>query len=589
MTASSTQEPEKVNILLVDDQPSRLASYEAILDGLGQNLVRATSGGEALDRLMKDDFAVVLLAVCVPGLDGFETAALIHRHPRFEKTPIIFVTEFHVTDLDRLKGHELGAVDYVYVSVVPEILRSEVAVFVELHLKRRELQALNRRLETANAELALVKGALDAERTRELREANRTLERANAIPASADSALEAEFVERAQLADADGETDRRQDEFLTMLAHELRDPLAPIVNSIEIMRLKKIDDPELAWCREVMVRQSQHLTRLVEDLLDVSRLTQGKISLQKSPVEIAAVVERAIEITRPLIDAKRHRLTVEQPGHPIRVEGDLTRLAQAVGNLLNNAAKYAEDSGRIRVVVEEAQRPDGAPGVVIRVKDTGAGIPPEMLPRVFELVTPGERTRDHAPGGLGIGLSLVARLVEMHGGTVTAHSAGPGEGSEFMICLPVLADRSDAARPAFAGRARPHAESAQRVLVADDNADTARSLAVLLEASGHVVEVAYDGSQAIEAADKFRPDVVLLDIGMPKLDGYGAARWIRAQPWARNVLLVALTGWGREDVHAGVREAGFDAHMVKPVDFAALAAHFAQLPSRNRGALVGSR
>ncbi len=586
MSSSNRHEYARVSILLVDEQPSRLTGYEAILGSLGHKLVRAQSGIEALGRLRHGEFAVVLLDVSMPEMGGLETAALFRRHPRFEKTPIIFVTDFHVPVLDRLRGYELGVVDYVYVPIVPEILRSKVAMFVELHLKRIELLALNRRLDEANTALALAKSTLEADQARELREFNRTLERANAELASTCAALEAEVARRAALDETMRESDRRKDEFLMILAHELRDPLAPIVNAVEILRRKSIDDPEIGWCRDVIDRQSQHLARLVEDLLDVSRITQGKIELERSPVELSAALGRAIELTRPLIDAKRHHLTMEQPGHPIRVDGDLTRLSQVFGNLLSNAAKYTDDGGRIRVVLEEAERADGSPEVVIRVKDTGVGIPAEMLPRVFELFSQGEHTLDRAQGGLGIGLALVARLVEIHGGTVTAQSDGLGRGSEFVIRLPVLAAPAAEAKSASGARGAPDLESAQRVLVVDDNVDSARSLAVLLEASGNVVEIAYDGSQAVETAAGFRPDVVLLDIGMPKLDGFGAARWIRAQPWARNVMLIAVTGWGQEDVRAGVRDAGFDAHMVKPVDVEALAALLAKLPSGRRGSLV---
>ena len=589
MNEQERDESEKVSILLVDDQPARLMSYEVILGALGQNLVRAASGAEALERLMKEEFAVVLLDVSMPEMDGFETAALIHEHPRFERTPIVFVTGYQITDFDRLRGYELGAVDYVFVPVVPEILRSKVSVFVELHQQRRELQALNRRLEAANAELAIANSTLEAEKTRELQALNRTLEQANAELAHANATLEAEVIERSRLEEAMRATDRRKDEFLMMLAHELRNPLAPIVSALEIMRMKTLDDPQLVWCREVMERQTQHLTRLVEDLLDVSRITQGQIPLQKSPVEIATVIDRALEVVRPLIDASRHRLTVERPGHPIRVEGDATRLAQAIGNLLSNAAKYTEDGGQIRVLVEESKTQGGPPEVIIRVRDTGVGIAPEMLPRVFELFTQGQHTLDRAQGGLGIGLTLVKRLIEVHGGSVTAHSDGPGKGSEFVIRLPMFVARPAEARPAPGAAGSPASPTAQRVLVVDDNVDAARSLALLLEASGNVVEIAYDGNEAVSAAIGFHPDVVLLDIGMPNLDGFGAARWIRAQPWARNVLLVAVTGWPQEDVRAGMRESGFDAHMVKPVEFAALTALFAKLPSANRSSLVQSQ
>ncbi len=553
----------KVNILLVDDQPSRLLSYEAILGGLGQNLVTASSGLEALDRLMRDEFAVILLDVSMPGMDGFETAAMIHQHPRFERTPIIFVTAFHVTDLDRLKGYELGAVDYVYVPVVPAILRSKVAVLVELYLKRRELQALNAVLEQANGELAAANSTLQAEKAHELERLNATLEEANAELELANGTLQAEVVARERLDLALREADRKKDEFLAMLAHELRNPLAPIQNAVQLMDLSGLDDPQLVWCREVIERQLRHLTRLVEDLLDVSRITEGKINVEREPVGLPAVVSRAIETCRPLIDARRHELIVEMPGEPVRVMGDLTRLSQVVGNLLNNAAKYTENGGRIRVTV--ASEGDEA---VIRVLDTGVGIPADMLPKVFELFTQVERTLDRAQGGLGIGLALVRRLVDIHGGTVVAHSDGRGKGSEFVVRLPLLQAANSPPEPAGhhaspAGDATPH-----RIVVADDNEDAAASLAMLLRRSGSYVETAADGAEAVETAERVRPDIVFLDVGMPRLDGYEAARRIRAEPWGRDVALIALTGWGQEGVRSRTRAAGFDAHLVKPVDFA---------------------
>ena len=554
---------EKVNILLVDDQPARLLAYDAILGDLGQNLVTAASGVEALDRLMRDEFAVILLDVSMPGMDGFETAATIHRHPRFERTPIIFVTAYHVTDLDRLKGYELGAVDYVYVPVVPAVLRSKVAVLVELHLKRRELQALNAVLAQANAELAQANSTLQAEQAYELQRLNATLEEANGELELANRNLQAEMVARESLEKALREADRRKDEFLAMLAHELRNPLAPIQNAVQLMDMSGLQDPQIVWCRDVIERQSRQLARLVDDLLDVSRITQGKINVEREPVDVSAVVARAVETSRPLIDSRRQELTVEMPAQPLRVMGDVTRLAQIVGNLLNNAAKYTEDAGRIRVAVER----DGGE-VVIRVRDTGVGIPADMVAHVFDLFTQEDRTLHRAQGGLGIGLALVRRLVEMHGGTVTAYSQGPGTGSEFTVRLPLLAATQPPPEPAQRRAGPPQDVAPRRIVVADDNADTAASLAMLLRRAGSYVETAANGIEAIAAAEKVRPDIVFLDVGMPRLDGYGAAQRIRAEPWGRDVALVALTGWRQEDARSRTRAAGFNAHLVKPVDFA---------------------
>jgi signal transduction histidine kinase len=434
--------PERVNILLVDDQPARLLSYEAILAPLGQNMMRASSGAEALQRLLREEFAVILLDVSMPEMDGFETAALIHQHPRFERTPIIFVTGHDITDLDALRGYELGAVDYVYVPIVPEILRGKVSVLVELYLKRQELVRANRELEQTHAQLALANSTLQAEKTRELEQLNAVLERANAGLAATNRTLAAEVAERQRAEEALRRTheqlreaDRQKDEFLAMLAHELRNPLAPIHSAVELMSLKELGDPQVSWCRDVIDRQTKQLHRVVDDLLDGLRLAQGKITLQSAPLDVAMVVGQALETTRPLIEARRHQLGLTMPEEPIWIEGDRTRLIQVVGNLLNNAAKYTPEGGQLRLTVELAV---GDALVLIRVADSGTGISRQMLPKVFELFTQVDRTFHQAQGGLGIGLALVRRLVELHGGSVDAHSDGPGRGSEFIVRLPLL-------------------------------------------------------------------------------------------------------------------------------------------------------
>jgi signal transduction histidine kinase len=559
---------ERVNILLVDDQPARLLSYETILSGLGQNLVRAHSGLEALEKLMNDDYAVVLLDVSMPGMDGFETASLIHEHPRYEKTPIIFVTGVHVTELDRLKGYKLGAVDYVYIPVVPEILRSKVEVLVELHCKRRELQTLNRSLEQANT-------LLQAEKTRELEELNRTLKETNANLELSNRALQAEVAERARIEGALKEADRHKDEFLAMLAHELRNPLAPIFNAIQIMRRKPLQDPQLAWSRDVIARQLGHLTRLVDDLLDVSRITRGKINVNREPIELSLIVSRAIETVQPMLTEKRHELTLDIPEQSLKVDGDLTRLTQVVGNVLGNAAKYTDPGGRISLQA----RCDGA-HVEIRIQDTGIGIAQEQLPSVFGLFTQLERATDRTQGGLGIGLALVRKLVEMHDGTVTAHSEGVGRGSEFVIRLPQLVEQRavDTLGLDAPDQAAETLKSGRRILVADDNQDALESLATLLEINGHEVHTAADGLQAVEVAARCKPEVALLDIGMPRLDGFEVARRIRAEEWGKGTVLVALTGWGQDEDRRRTREAGFDSHLVKPLDLDALSQFLERLP-----------
>jgi len=565
----------KVNILLVDDQPARLLTYEAVLAELGQNLVTARSGLEALEKLMREEFAVVLLDVSMPDMDGFEAARLIHDHPRFERTPIIFVTGVHISELDRLKGYKVGAVDYVSIPVVPEILRSKVAVLVELYCKRRELRELNRNLALANERLAQANLALREERTRELEQFNATLQRANEQLARANRSLQREVSERARAEDALKEADRRKDEFLAMLAHELRNPLAPILNAVQLMRMD-LSAKQLSWSREVIERQLSYLTRLVDDLLDVSRITRGKISLAREPVEVATLIARALETVAPLIEERGHHLEVQAPAEPLLLYGDPLRLTQALGNVLGNAAKYTNRGGHILLRVQHAGE-----AVELRVCDDGVGIPAERLPLIFDLFTQLDSRSDYAQSGLGIGLALVRRLMQMHGGTVTAASEGSGRGSEFTIRLPLLPAEAAPARAADgAVRAELAPVVGRRILVADDNPDALASLAEVLKLQGHEVFSAANGTLALECAERYRPDVALLDIGMPLLDGYEVARRIRAQPWGAQVTLLALTGWGQEPDRRRSQSAGFDQHLVKPLDLARLNALLGRLPLR---------
>lgn len=555
-----TTTAEKVNILLVDDQPARLLSYESILGELGQNLVSARSGHEALEKLLKDDFAVVLLDVSMPGMDGFETAAMIHDHPRFERTPIIFVTGVHISELDRLKGYKMGAVDYVSIPVVPEILRSKVAVLVELHCQRRELEQLNRTLELANTNL-------QAEKTRQLEALNLDLTKANSELAHTNLMLQAEIAERLRVEKAMREADRHKDEFLAMLAHELRNPLAPIRNAVQIMARLPIENPQLLWARDVIDRQAVHLTRLVDDLLDVSRITRGVINLAREPVRLSAVVARAVETVQPTINERHHELTVVCEDDSLTLEGDMTRLTQIVGNLLNNAAKYTNPSGRIEVRIEQ----DGSHGLV-RIRDNGIGIAPESMSKLFNLFSQLHTGTERTQGGLGIGLALVRKLVEMHGGQVTAASDGVDRGSEFVVKLPLMgAMTSSSASVQPADELKPDTSSGRRILLADDNRDALESLALLLECSGHEICMANDGAEALSSAESWKPEIALLDIGMPELDGYEVARRIRAESWGQKIVLVALSGWGQAEDMRRSREAGFDAHLVKPLDFDALA------------------
>jgi PAS domain S-box-containing protein len=357
------------------------------------------------------------------------------------------------------------------------------------------------------------------------------------------------------------EADRRKDEFLAMLAHELRNPLAPIRNAVQVMRMMDTPDRQLHWARDVIDRQVEDLTHLVDDLLDVSRITQGKVTLKKERVDLESVVTRAVETSRPLIDARNHRFTITLPPETVQLEGDLTRLGQVVSNLLNNAAKYTEEGGEIWLAAERE-----GDELVLRVKDTGIGIPAETLPHVFDLFSQADRSLDRSQGGLGIGLTLVRSLVEMHGGKVEALSDGPGRGSQFIVRLPSRPEDAQESRVIASSDGAAVKSASYRILVVDDNIDSAESLALLLRLYGHEVRMAHDGPESIEAARSFNPQIVLLDIGLPGMSGYEVAEKLRAERGANQLLLVALTGYGREEDRRRALESGFDHHIVKPID-----------------------
>ena len=357
------------------------------------------------------------------------------------------------------------------------------------------------------------------------------------------------------------EADRRKDEFLATLAHELRNPLAPIRNSLHIFRMKGIQDPSVERVTGMMERQVAHMVRMVDDLLEVSRISRGKIELRRELVELASVLRNAMDTSLPLVERGGHKLTVEVPNEPIMIDADPVRLAQVFANLLNNSAKYTPDGGRIDVSVRVQ---DGM--AVISVKDNGEGIPRQMLQRVFNMFTQ-VNTGSRAQGGLGIGLTLAKTLVHLHGGTIDATSEGPGHGCEFLVKLPLAARAAAAPEPAIVA---PEGAPLRRVLVVDDNHDAADSLGMLLEFLGAEVRVVHDGYSALEAMKAFKPAVVLLDLGMPGMNGLEVARRVREDPHARGTTLVALTGWGQREDRRRTSEAGFDYHLVKPADVGTL-------------------
>jgi signal transduction histidine kinase len=543
---------DMVNILVVDDEPKNLIVLETVLDDPSYHLIRAMSGEEALLALMANEFAVLVLDVRMPGMTGFELAMMIKERKKTARVPIIFLTAYYNEDQHILEGYGSGAVDYLHKPVNASVLRSKVAVFAELHRKGRALEVANRALMGEVAERRRAEARLS--------ELNQSLDRRVTERTTALEATDAQL----------REANRRKDEFLATLAHELRNPLAPVRNAIQVLRLKGLASPELQWAAELIDRQIQAMSRLIDDLMDVSRINQGRIELRRQRVELARVLQDAVETTRPFIDECGHELALILPDQSLPLEADPTRLAQAFMNLLNNAAKYTDRGGRIELRVS-AQ----AGEVVVSVKDNGIGLEPARLSAVFEMFSQVESALSRSRGGLGIGLSLAQRLVQMHGGTVEARSAGLGQGSEFSVRLPLVGAVEQLQQTAPDSTASPVAGSAPsaalRILVADDNRDAADTMTMLLEVMGHSVRHVNDGEAAVQAAAEFNPQIVLLDIGMPKLNGYEACRRIRAQEGGAGMIIIAITGWGQPEDRLKSEDAGFDQHLVKPVDPTALA------------------
>ncbi len=363
-----------------------------------------------------------------------------------------------------------------------------------------------------------------------------------------------------QLAAELSEADHRKNEFLATLAHELRNPLAPICNGLQLMKLAGGQHEAIDQARAMMERQLTHMVRLVDDLMDVSRISQGKLELRKKPILLTTALNSAIEASGAAIEQKRHQLIVQFPAQPLMVDADLTRLAQVFQNLLNNAAKYSESGGQIHLSVESQ-----GTHATVTIKDAGVGIAADQLPHIFEMFTQVDRSLDMSQGGLGIGLSLVKQLVGMHGGTVEAKSGGPGHGSAFVVTLPLMDQTLERHVPGGDEKAAA-SPLPLKILVVDDNRDGADSLSEMLQLMGNDTRTGYDGEQAVAMAVDYRPDVILLDIGLPKLNGYEACRAIRQQAWSQGMVLIAVTGWGQDKDRSRTREAGFDHHMVKPLD-----------------------
>lgn len=660
-------EQEKANILVVDDLPEKHVVFRSILEELGQNIVSARSGQEALRYILDMEFAVILLDVNMPDIDGLETASLIRQYKKSAQTPIVFITAY-VDEQQAKRGYALGAVDYIPSPVVPEVLRSKVRVFVELYRMSQQLQAQAVQREAlARSEAACEAAESAIHRADYLAEASQLLSRSLNIedtisamfdvavpmladravlalatdgvvtrveshPGSAGDAPEAmsagvraalaraleqnnfelwhegdqaaaicpllaggrargalillapyelmdssrmalarEVVSRASIAmenarlyTAVQEADRRKNEFLAMLAHELRNPLAPIRNAVHIMQGGDVTQHTMNWARDVIGRQADHMARLIDDLLDVSRIVQGKVVVKPERLSLAALVERSVEASSPRVTSRDQVLHVELPQEPVVLNGDSVRLAQVLSNLINNASKFSGPHGHITLAATYANGE-----VKISVKDEGAGIDPAFLPHIFDLFAQADQSLDRAQGGLGIGLTLVKHLVELHGGRVSARSGGVGQGTEIVVRLPAQIASEAAEAPPCAPPARKPAARAKvpaRILVVDDLAASAETLMTLLEMEGFEVRIANDGMTALKIAEEFRPDVVLLDIGLPGMNGFEVAQRLRTQPESRDALLIALTGYGEAESRSRSAQAGFDFHMVKPAD-----------------------
>lgn len=508
-----------VDILLVDDEFRNLDALEAILTNPGYNLLRAEDADSALRHLLTRDVAAIILDIKMPGTSGFELAQMIKATKRYRQIPILFLTAYHLADQDILAGYEAGAADYLTKPLRPEIVRHKVAVFAELFRKTRALAELNELLEERVQE-----------RTAELQHSDEALRAA----------------------------DRNKDEFLAVLAHELRNPLAPLSFGFDILSRQMPATPLVADTLARMSRQLKHMVRLLDDLLDISRIREGTIELRKERLDLAEAIQVAVDNNRPHFERRRQSLHVRMD-RPVLTFGDATRIAQIIGNLLHNAAKFTPAEGSISV--ELAKEGNHA---LIRVIDSGEGIAADQIENAFEMFVRLGHKDSKGESGLGIGLALGRRLAEMHGGMLTAMSKGKGLGTTFTLRLPLLIEgqQSDVASLPLAQAAR---RAPLNIVVIEDNKDIAEGLDQWLIDQGHHVAVADSGRSGIDLVAKNEPEVVLCDLGLPDIDGLEVCQRVRQLTLAKQPRMVALTGWGREVDRRRTREAGFDEHLVKPV------------------------
>ncbi|MDC8758178.1 response regulator [Janthinobacterium fluminis] len=518
---------DKPKILVVNDDANSLFALTSLLAQWAEQehyeVMAARSGEEGLRQVLLHDFAVILLDVNMPGMDGFETAEAIHQRARSANIPIIFVTAFLADEIDRLKAYQRGAVDFLFTPVIPQILHAKVSVFVALASKNELLRGQAHKLSQRSTELIATNKRL----TREIEE-RKAAEQQNSA----------------------------KDEFLAMLGHELRNPLSAISSAAAVIGLPGVSAEGAARARSIILRQSRHLGHIVDDLLDLSRAMSGKIRLNRQPLDLATLTASCVDTFRAT--GRLSQYTLELDAAPGWIDGDATRIEQIVSNLLDNALKYTAPGGRIGVGL----RAD-AGELVLTVHDSGVGMAAELLPHVFDVFVQGANTLDRAQGGLGVGLALVRRLAELHGGGVGAHSEGAGRGSTFTVRLPA-AQQPAAAPPPVAARAA--APGLPRILLIEDNDDGREVMAMMLACHGYPVRHAADGLLGLKAAADFLPELALVDIGLPGVDGYEVARRLRADPRTRAIKLIALTGYGLAEDKRRVLDAGFDLHLVKPVD-----------------------
>ncbi|MDB5760529.1 MAG: hybrid sensor histidine kinase/response regulator [Burkholderia sp.] len=513
-------------ILIVNDDPASLFALASLLarwaEENGCTVLTARSGEEALRQVLQHDFAVILLDVNMPGMDGFETAEAIHSRPRSAAIPIIFITAYLADEMHRLKGYEKGAVDYLFTPVIPQMLQAKVGVFVAMARKTLELQSHAEALRNRTHELSALNERLEQEKR----------EREAAVLQN-----------------------KAKDEFLAMLGHELRNPLSAISSAATLIGMDGVTPESAQRARQIIGRQCQHLSHIVDDLLDLGRVMSGKILLERKRFDLSALLGACMDTLNAT--GRTRGYTVRLDSAPAWVDADPTRVEQIIINLLDNAFKYTAPGGVIDIVA-------GVDGhdTVLEVRDSGVGISAELLPHVFDVFVQGESSLDRAQGGMGIGLALVQQLVGLHDGSIAAFSDGAGLGSRFVLRLPQA--RAEVAAPKAAASADT-LKADCCALIVEDNEDGREMMVMLLDSFGTRVLQAADGPAGLAAARAHRPDIALVDIGLPGMDGYEVARQLRADPATRGMRLVALTGYGLPEDQQRALQAGFDLHLVKPV------------------------